>query len=339
MFLIDLVRYLPVVKQILQIPAIASIISVADVWAAGGVRYDEVTGNLLDSAGDPIPILSVATNADLPAAADASGKIYVSLDPGDNGTSGLPADVYSDGSVYRFVGGAALIAGDGPDLVYTCPAATFTGSYTLANSGGNTSVSSAGIHGLVTINQYVTVTAGTGWTLGPVKVVSITDADTVVLDQPYDAGLGQPTFALAGTQFVAKRFKLPPLNSNSKVTLKPAYSYIHNNASVASVQMKLEHVALGGAAGSGGTFHIPGDATTVSPQVQGFPGFYCANSATSKKGINLSTDVDAIGLNNTATQVTWSLAHTLETDMLLLLTIAAADDGFYLKTWDLEVRL
>lgn len=302
--------------------------------------YNVATGTFKDSSGVDIPVLSVATNADLPSAATTDGLIYVSFDPGDNGSSGLPADVYSDGSTYRFVGGSAVIAGDSPDIIYTCPAASFTGSYTLADDGsGKTSVSSAGAHGIVTVGQYVTVTAGDGWTIGPVKILTRIDADTIVLDQTYGGGLGQPTFALANAEFIAKRFKLPPLNSNSKVTLKPAYAYIHNNASAASVQMKLEHVALGAAKATGGTFHVPGDATSTSPQVQGYPGFYCANSATSKKGINLSTDVDALGLNSTATQITWSLAHTAETEILLLLTIAAADDGFYLKSWDLEVRL
>ncbi len=305
--------------------------------------YNVATGTFKDSSGVDIPVLSVATNADLPAVATTDGLIYVSLDPGDNGASGLPADVYSDGATYRFLGGSAVIAGDSPDMVYTCPAATFTGAYTLAEGAGVdatfTSVSGAGVHGLVTEGQYVTVTAGDGWTLGPVKIRDVTDTDTIVLEQTYGGGLGQPTFALAGTGFIAKRFKLPPLNNNSKVTLKPAYAYIHNGVSIASVQMSLEHVALAAAAGTGGVFHLPGAQTSASPQVQGYPGFYCANSINSKKNINLNTDVDALGLNNTDTQITWSRAHTAETEILLLLTIAAADDGFYLKSWDLEVRL
>lgn len=310
-----------------------------DLLDADFVRVD-VNGDLIDGSSAVISgTLTAATNADLPAASGVSGKIYASLDPGDNGVYGLPADCYSDGSKYRFMGGAAIIAAASLARKITCPAATFTGTYTLADSAGSVSVSSAGVHGLSTAGQYVVITAGTGWTLGQVKIASVTDTDTIVLDHAYDVGLGQPTFALAGSNFVARRIKLPPLNNDSRVMTRITYD--HSKAASGSTALWMEHVALAGALGSvsGSDFYNPAAQTTDAPIVHAIPGFFCASSATTKKGLQVKTDNDGFGLNTVGDETTWELAHTLETEILIAMNIASANDSIEINIWEVEVRL
>lgn len=92
------------------------------------------------------------------------------------------------------------------------PAVTFIG-LSITDNGGNTQISSAGVHGLTTggaagYDVYVSWAGGTGVD-GFYTVLTVDDTDSVTIDLPYDAGLGTPTIAVINTKVEVARMSIP----------------------------------------------------------------------------------------------------------------------------------
>src|ERR1035437_9532408 len=85
-------------------------------------------------------------------------------------------------------------------------ASTFVGAYTIASAaaGAQTTLTSAGVHGLtaaVAVGKSIYISAGTGWPVGLATITAL-DSDTtgvaITVNIPYDAGMGSPTIPLGG---------------------------------------------------------------------------------------------------------------------------------------------
>lgn len=92
------------------------------------------------------------------------------------------------------------------------PAVTFIG-LSITDNGGNTQISSAGVHGLTTggaagYDVYVSWSGGTGVD-GFYTVLTVDDTDSVTIDLPYAVGLGTPTVAVIGTEVEVSRMTIP----------------------------------------------------------------------------------------------------------------------------------
>lgn len=105
-------------------------------------------------------------------------------------------------------------------IVFIAVAATFT-TLSIANNGGNTQITSAGIHGLTTspavgASVYVTWSGGTGVN-GFYSVLSVDSTTAITINLAYGAGLGTPSVALANTAVGVYTFNLPVLPVGAEV--------------------------------------------------------------------------------------------------------------------------
>lgn len=321
-------------------------VTLTDVWNAGGVRWDGT--DLIDENAAIISnVLQSATIAALPAASTKAGKIYIVDNPGNN-TKGLPATVYSLSSKWQFTGGDALIAEDCPDAMYTVPAATWddTPSFTFTSvaSGAQTKVTSGGgVHGLTTAAQitagdsYIYVSGGTNWTVGWYKITVVDSTTAVTINHPYSASFGQPTFGMPGDTLIALRLKLPPLSSTGKALLRRVVDHTH--AGIDSTAITVEHVASGGAAGSGYSILAPTAETTNAPIVSGICGFFNKGATNVQRTLYATGDADGWGSLNTGVIAAGAVQTNVATDIISTVNIAAAGDSVKICNYGLRVTL
>jgi len=297
--------------------------------------------DLLDAAGTVISNpLTYPTCGDAGTPASFSGKSAIVVNPATN-TDGLPASIYCNGAKWQYLNGEALIAEGTPMTKITAPAATFVGTYTIANSSGNTSITATGPHGLTTAVSIPTaptasmiyVSGGTGWDPGLYKLVSITDAgNQLTIDHPYDAGLGQPTFILAGTAIEALRLNLPALTVTGKARLEMTFD--HTAVATSSRTVTVKHVTNNGAI-SGGTTLFTLAETTNAPINRGAFGFRNSGATNSQRSFHSAGDPDGWGQVTSGASVSGSIETNVETDIVVSVTVAAANDSVTIENYGL----
>lgn len=335
----------PILESTLDV---AGVISLTDVWNAGGVRWDGT--DLIDENAAIISnVLQAATIAALPEASTKAGKVYIVDNPGNN-TKGLPATIYSLSSKWQFTGGDALIAEDCPEAMYTVPAATWddTPSFTFTSvaSGAQTKITSGGgVHSLTTAKQitagdsYIYVASGTNWTAGWYKITVVDSTTAVTINHPYNASFGQPTFGLPGDTLIPLRLKLPPLSSTGKALLRRTVKHV-KVAAGNSIQLTLEHVASGGAAGSGTLLYNPGaDVTNAGAIISGVYGFFNKAATDVQKTVYAITDSDGWGSNGSGDTQDGGVQTNVATDIIATIIIGVAGDSVAMKNYGLRVTL
>lgn len=321
-------------------------ITLPEVWAAGGTRWngtDFIDEN--DDLIEPLP-LEAATVAALPAAASAASAVYLVLDPGNNGTSGLPAACRSNGTKWAYVGGVNIIALDVQERFFTCPAATWddTGSFSMAtaDAGASTKITSGGgVHGLTTAlvitpgDHYINLVSGTGWTPGLYKITLVDSTTALTINHPYAGGLGQPVFTYAGGGFfVAKRWKIPPLSSTGYAELTLTTDHTHQTIGN-NTEFNIEHVASSGVVGEGYTIYDQGPETTNAPIYRAEVGFANNRATNAQKTLHGKADTDGWGSLNTGIQETGAIETNVATDLIGTVSIAVAGDSVKIGVWKL----
>jgi len=282
--------------------------------------------------------LTYATCEDKGTPATFSGKTAIVVNPGDN-ADGLPNSIYCNGSKWQYMGEGRIAQGC-PMLKVTAPAATFIGTYTLANSSGNTSVTGAGAHGLTTAVSvsttnpvYVRVLSGTNWTPGLYKLISITDAGSqLTIDHPYSASLGQPTFALVGASVEIIRLKIPSLSVTGGAKLVATFD--HTAVATASRTVEVRHTTNGGAVDSGTTLFSLAE-TTNAPISKGEWGFRNRAATNVNRKLHSSGDVDGWGSVNTGSSGEGAIETNVVTNIVMSVIFAAANDSVNLETYAL----
>jgi hypothetical protein len=111
----------------------------------------------------------------------------------------------------------------GVQVLYTSPAATFTAITPTDGGSGTVVLTSGGAHGLTAakaVGRSLFITGGNGWTEGFYPITAI-DLDTtgvaVTITAEWDAGLGAPDVALAGTTINLAEITIPILRTDSIV--------------------------------------------------------------------------------------------------------------------------
>lgn len=282
--------------------------------------------------------LTYATCEDKGTPATFSGKTAIVVNPGDN-ADGLPNSIYCNGSKWQYMGEGKIAQGC-PMLKVTAPASTFVGTYTLANSSGNTSVTGAGAHGLTsavsvsTTNPvYVRVLTGTNWTPGLYKLISITDAGSqLTIDHPYSASLGQPTFALVGASVEIIRLKVPSLTETGGAKLVATFD--HTAVATASRTVEVKHTTNGGAANSGTTLLSLAE-TTNAPISKGEWGFRNRAATNVNRKLHSSGDIDGWGSVNSGSSGEGAIETNVVTNIVMSVIFAAANDSVNLETYAL----
>lgn len=333
-------------KKILENTLTVSGITLTDVWNAGGVRWDGT--DLIDENAAIISnVLNAATVAALPSAATVDGKVYVVDNPAGN-TGGFPVDCFSLDSKWQFVGGDALIAAECPDMMYTAPAATWddTPSFTMATvaAGAQTKITSGGgAHGLTTAAQItagdssIYVSGGTNWTVGWYKITVVDSTTALTIDHPYSASLGQPTFGFPGSTLVAKRIALPPMSSTGSAIMRLVVDHTHAVAD--STQFALQHVATGGAAGSGYNVWIPAAETTNAPIISGIYGFFNKGATNAQRTLFATGDADGLGSVNAGAIATGAVQTSSGSDLIQTVNITTAGDSIKICNYNLRATL
>ena len=189
-----------------------------------------------------------ANEAAAPAAASYPGLWIYDASLGPNG-----CDRISDGTGYLVKPGSVIHRDTVRGQSLIVPAATFTGAYTISDSGGLTKIKSAGAgaHGLSTAvavtagASYIHISAGTGWTTGLHLVTNVTVADEIIINTPYNAGFGNPTITKAGdgVDVVLETVTLPRLSANSRVNTRATLFY-PSAATNKNFKLKLGATAL-----------------------------------------------------------------------------------------------
>lgn len=330
----------PVLESTLDV---AGVISLTDVWNAGGVRWDGT--DLIDENETIISnVLQAATIAALPAASTKAGKFYAVDNPGNN-TKGLPAVVYSLSSKWQFTGGDALIAEDCSATKVTSPAATFTSATaTSINGGTDIRLTSAGAHGLTSagaVGSKIYVSAGTNWTPGlyTIKTIAVDTSGLVIdLEESFVSGMGTPTIALAGSPFVIERIKLPPLSDTGKSLLRAVIDYTH--AATDAITVTVELVASGGAPGSGFSVYTPAAQTTNAPIIHFNTGFFNFGATNVQHSLFAISDDDGMGtLNGGAIATTGAVQTNVTTDLILTGQVTLAGDSVKIQNFSARVTL
>lgn len=258
----------------------------------------------------------------------------------------IPCEAFCDGVNWRMVSGASVLAKLAPKRAYTSPAATWTGSYTLAQGAGGAGqvkITGTGAHALtsgntVTNNAHIRVTGNTGgtvaWIPGNYRVVNIGGPNELTIEYPYSASLGQPIFALANTEFEIDRVKLPRIGPNVDGFVR--WSISHHYTGTGSKRLRARHTTSGGAIG-GIAFVDLNDVTGSQAHTLG--GFHCVDAN------NQHAFFGATSNGGTGTQATVPLTGTVNTDvangtdLILTAQIAVADELLFLDRYIFEVGI
>lgn len=271
-------------------------------------------------------------------AASNTGEMVLVRNCADN-LVGIPLVGYCDGIRWRVIGGQALLAKEAPNLSVTSAAATWVGTYTITDAGGanagKVKIASAGIHSLTTgvvinantaLNAYICVTATTGgtvpWSLQLVRIIEVTDTLTLVLDYPYHASLGQPTFALANTEFEVRRLNVPALYDTGMLT----WDLTVDNTGTNSKRSKIKFGAAGVSVASASSLYDTNDTTAATLRVMcGLENtggvtnsqiLFHSNATTSGSGSGAAAPTITSIQTNVATQVLITALITVANDMI-----------------------
>ena len=320
-----------------KIVSISDFIELLDLARYG--RTSTVIDRLIDFNGDTVSgNTEVDSWADLVAtypAASNTGMSVLVKNAGDN-TIGVPCTAWSNGVEWLIIGGDTMLTTTTPKMKLLSPAATFTpgAGYTLTQGATpqETIIASTGVHGFTTgapsgTPQYIPITANTGgsvpWTVGLYKITNVPNTTSITVLRDYVAGagvMGNPTIALAGTEFEVLRVHLPPLtdtgaarwlicteNSTSVNTKETRVRFGAAGVAMASATELATHTDITGTTlvGIGGLFNYGGVTntnSTISNIAQLTTGSATGNPVNSSIQTNVTTDLIVTMLIATANE-------------------------------------
>lgn len=307
--------------------------------------------DLVDSTGTSISgPLTYNLLSDVPVDGTLAGKAVICKKLVNN-TGAQPTSIYSeDGVVWKALNGKPIIDCTYYDKKVTAPAATFTGSYTMAtaSAGAATKITGQGVHGLTTAisitagPSYIRIMegSGTGWTPGLYALTAITDAGSdLTIAHPFTGGMGQPIIGLAGTAFDALRLKIPKMSSTG--SFRVLHVCKHTSVATTARSLSLEHVATGGAVGSGHAFYTPADDTTSNNVlISGQAGVFNNGATNVQHRLYASGDLDGWGsLNNGAVTSSPGAVQTSSGTELLVRIKVGANDSITICSLTVECLL
>jgi hypothetical protein len=215
---------------------------------------------------------------------------------------------------------------------YITPAATFTATTPTDGGSGKTILTSSGAHGLtsaVAVGKHLNITAGTGWAAGFYPITAI-DLDTtgvaVTITAAFDAGMGSPTIALAGTEATFHTVTIPPLGVDSFIEIDASWSV------PGSTNIKNPRVKLGGT-----IFYGPGINTASQIAVR-------PSSIVIQNRGATNSQINSMGLANVSQNGQTTVASTtgsIDTSVSTSLTIGGlsntANEFVYLERFIVKV--
>jgi hypothetical protein len=184
-----------------------------------------------------------------------------------------------------------IAAQNGAPQSVIMPASTFTTVTPTSGGSGLITLTSAGIHSLTegrAVGSRLFISGGTLWEPGYYPITAIPSTTSVTISGTFDAGMGNPTIALANTEVTFLDIPIPALLPNSVIRVDCSVSSVDTSAS------KTFRVKLGS-----GTFIASSVTLTSSPNNRKVTVIHNRNSTDSQiAGITLGA---ASGEGNTGT--------------------------------------